>query len=186
VSIGDLSRREFLLALGATWAAGTIVRPATAAPPPRSPPSAEIRAVWLSLFDPFDLFAEADRPAAGPTPDGVREVMDLLAASGVNTAFVMVDSWYAYSIVHPTYEPKKSLAEWDAFGVLLEGARVRGIQVHLSYPLVNDRSYPSGPGEARRGARAISTRTEVSSNPATTSARAAPRPAPGRRRSWAR
>lgn len=141
---GRLSRREFLLACGAVCAGGGMVQASTAAPASRSA-AAEIRAVWLSLFDPSDLFSEAARPAAGPGPGGVGEVMDLLAASGVNTAFVMVDSWYAYSIVHPTYEPKKSLAEWDAFGEVLDAAGARGIQIHLSYPLVNNRTYPSSP-----------------------------------------
>lgn len=71
-------------------------------------------------------------------------MMDLVASNGINTVFVMVDSWYAFSIVHPTYQPRKSLAEWDAFGEVLDAAAGRGVEVHLSYPPVNNRSYPTG------------------------------------------
>jgi uncharacterized lipoprotein YddW (UPF0748 family) len=104
--------------------------------------------VWLSLFDPFDLFAETARADRGPNPAGVREVFDLVVANGFNTVFVMVDSWYAYSIVHPEYEPRKSLAEWDAFAEVLKAAEERGIEVHLSFPLVNNRGYPTGAHQA--------------------------------------
>jgi uncharacterized lipoprotein YddW (UPF0748 family) len=145
VSGRELSRREFLLTFTVAIAGVGLYRLVTSQSRTEAPPMpGEIRAVWLSLFDPFDLFCEAADPARGPSPAGVREVIDLVASHGINTVFVMVDSWYAYSIVEPTYEPKKSLAEWDAFGEVLRAAAARGIEVHLSFPLVNNRDYPDG------------------------------------------
>jgi uncharacterized lipoprotein YddW (UPF0748 family) len=145
---GGVSRRDFVHRCFAAsafvahgpWLGGLSTGRGAALPPP----APEIRAAWLSLFDPFDLFAETERPERGPSTAGVQQVFDILGAVGFNTVFVMVDSWYAYSIVHPDYQPKKSLAEWDAFGEVLRAASQRGITVHLSFPLVNDRGYPQG------------------------------------------
>jgi hypothetical protein len=145
VSSRESSRRDFLLTCVAGISGAGLCRPlAGLSRPDAWPVPGQIQAVWLSLFDPYDLFCESARPHRGPSPAGVREVIDLLAAYGINTVFVMVDSWYAYSIVHPAYEPKKSLAEWDAFGEVLDAAAGHGIEVHLSYPPVNNRSYPTG------------------------------------------
>lgn len=140
-----LSRRTFLRGCAAGAALAALrARPGIGASAPPLSPQPDTRAVWLSLFDPFDLFADAERPERGPNPAGVRQVFDILGASGVNTAIVMVDSWYAYSIVHPEYQPRKSLAEWDALAEVLSSARERGIAVHVSLPLVNYRGYPRG------------------------------------------
>jgi hypothetical protein len=141
-------RRRFL---GRCLAGGLLaaVRPGSGilqalAQTPAPWPDNELRAAWLSLCSPADLFCRDGEPGGTPCPEGVARVVSLLDNCGFNALFVMVDSWYGYSAVHPDYEGANPLATWDALGVLLHHAAARGMQVHLSLPLVNHRNYPRG------------------------------------------
>jgi uncharacterized lipoprotein YddW (UPF0748 family) len=146
----DGSRRAFLrrcAALGLV-AAGW---PACASPTdddPTIPAGPEIRAVWLSLFSPRDLFCEDGQHLGVPNAAGVQRVITILADNGINTLYLMVDSWYAFSVTHPEYLPRSPLAEWDALGEIFGVAGQRGITVHVNFTLVNNRNSPRLPGIA--------------------------------------
>jgi hypothetical protein len=83
-----------------------------------------------------------------PTPAGVERVIGIVAAAGFNTLFLQMDSWYAYSLLNPQYEPQNQLARFDGVAAILAAASRHGIQVHLNYPLVNNRNNPRPPGIA--------------------------------------
>jgi uncharacterized lipoprotein YddW (UPF0748 family) len=148
----DESRREFLqhcMAAGLA-AAGLAQGCADQAdgPGPDLAPAAEMRAVWLALYSPRDMFCDDGQVDGVPTPSGVERVIGIIAESGFNTLFLQVDSWYAYSLLHPEYEPRNPLARFDALAAILRAASLGGLQVHLNYPLVNARNNPRLPGIA--------------------------------------
>ena len=145
----DESRREFLraclaagLAVGATHACSDPTQTTD------QPSDSEIRAAWLALFAPKDLFCEDGQPRGVPSVAGVERVLGIIAASGFNTLFLQVDSWYAYSLLHPEYQPRNPLAAFDALGHIERVAREHGLWLHLNYPLVNNRNNPIPPGVA--------------------------------------
>jgi uncharacterized lipoprotein YddW (UPF0748 family) len=146
------SRREFLLQALAIGVAAAL--PAACGTGSQLGPSdsglsgSELRAVWLSLSSPRDLFCEDDRPGGTPSAAGVRRVVELVADGGFNSIFLMVDTWYAHSVLHPEYLPRNPLAAFDAIGELLAVARERKLQVHLAFGIVNKRNNPRPPGIA--------------------------------------
>jgi uncharacterized lipoprotein YddW (UPF0748 family) len=144
------SRREFLLRCLATGLAAAGLGQGCSDPTGAGPgPSAgEVRAVWLALFSPRDMFCDDGQANGVPTPSGVERVIGIIADSGFNTLFLQVDSWYAYSLLHPDYEPRNPLARFDAMGEILRVAARKGIDVHFNYPLVNVRNNPRLPGIA--------------------------------------
>jgi hypothetical protein len=148
----DESRRDFLRACLAAGLAASL-SPACDDPTIGASLSAdgsgpEIRAVWLALFSPRDLFCEDGDPGGTPTPAGVERVLGVIAASGFNTLFLQVDSWYAYSLLHPEFQPRNPLAAFDALGHIERVSANHGLQLHVNYPLVNNRNNPRLPGTA--------------------------------------
>lgn len=145
------SRREFLrTCLAAGVAVGfshACTGPTDSIVPPEGS-GAEIRAAWLALFSPRDMFCEDGQPNGVPTPAGVERVLGIIAAAGFNTVFLQVDSWYAYSLLHPEYQPQNPLAAFDALGHIEQVASGLGLGLHLNYPLVNNRNNPRLPGIA--------------------------------------
>ena len=142
----DESRREFLRAcLAAGLGAGALQACTDPTPPLPGEPGAEVRAAWLALFSPKDLFCEDGQPRGIPTVAGVERVLGIIAASGFNTLFLQVDSYYAYCLLHPEYQPRNPLAAFDALAHIERVARELGLWLHLNYPLVNNRNNPPPP-----------------------------------------
>ena len=95
-----------------------------------------------------------------PTPAGVDRIIAIIAASGFNTLFLQVDSWYTYSLLHPEYEPRNPLASFDALSYILRrgGAVRHSGSSQLSPGQQQKQSSPTRCGTGLPGCRARQSR----------------------------